>query len=157
MSPAAPVLRFLWGLAPAGAQKTVLPRDDAAQDMGFVAYRGELLAAARARDVEAVLAHRGRRAVELRPEQGRNTLRVWLTEGPGFLPANWLWRELEEILVLGAVRLPDGGFCVPYIACDDFGLAYDPLATAFVVRDRAPACTAPADGEKARWTASRCS
>jgi hypothetical protein len=145
--PLLPVLALLASLAsaPAGAQ-TVPPRDDAAQDMSFAAYRGELLAAARARDVEAVLA---RTAADVQLsfglDRGRDTLRTWLTEGSGFLPAERLWRELEEILVLGAVRRPDNGFCTPYIACDDFGLAYDPFAVAFVVRDRAPAYAAPAD------------
>lgn len=127
------------------------PRDDAAKDPSFAAYRAALMKAVKKRDVERlVAASTPEIKLSFGGQHGRKTLRALLS-GKGAEGADrpaFYWRELETILGMGGVFNKHGNFCAPYPSCVDVTPCpdCDAFDTIFVTAKNAPAHAKP-DGK----------
>lgn len=127
--------------APAAAE-WIPPVDEAAQDPALLAVRDALIAAVRAHDVDAVIAHADPNIrLGFGDMDGIAQFRADL-EAPY---SKFYWQALLRTLELGGVFFsgdPDT-FCTPYPSCIDLGPEADPFFTAVITRPDAAVRTAP--------------
>jgi hypothetical protein len=99
------------------AERKLQPVDEAWKDPTLVAFRKDLLAAVKRRDVRYVVARAARKIqLSFGGYAGRKTFREWLTlEGM----RETYWSELERVFSLGGVFTEKDSFCIPYVACVD--------------------------------------
>ena len=132
--------------APVPAEELKLyPVDEAAEDAAFLAFRDDLLAAIRRRDLEAVAAVASEDIkLSFGGSYGRRTFREWLVEDDLGLGISY-WEELERAIGLGGVFEGPGSFCTPYVFCLDIPDcdSCDPYETLIAVSDRAPVYGSP--------------
>jgi hypothetical protein len=144
--PAAILAALLFLSAPVPAEELKLyPVDEAAQDPAFLAFRDDLLAAIRRRDLEAVVAVASDDIkLSFGGSYGRQTFREWLVEDDTGLGTSY-WVELERAIGLGGVFEGPESFCTPYVFCLDIPDCdiCDPHETLVAVNDRAPVYGAP--------------
>jgi hypothetical protein len=128
----------------------LLPRDEAADDAAFLAFRGDLLAKLRAGEFAAVaaMAHPNIK-LSFGGSSGRETLHRWLIENPAS-DGGSLRQELERAITLGGVFLGPDSFCTPYVFCLDIPgcEACDPYEILVAVREAAPVYAAPDTGAR---------
>jgi hypothetical protein len=137
-------LLFLAAPAPAEELK-FYPVDNAAQDPAFLAFRDELLAAIRRRDLEAVVAVASDDIkLSFGGSYGRRTFRERLVEDDMDLEISY-WKELERAIALGGVFEGPESFCTPYVFCLDVPDCdtCDPYETLIATSDRAPVYRKP--------------
>jgi hypothetical protein len=119
--------------------------DEAAEDPAFLAFRDDLLAAIRARNLEAVVAVAADDIkLSFGGSYGRETFRAWLVEDDMGLGISY-WQELERALALGGVFEGAESFCTPYVFCLDISGCdtCDPYETLIATIDRAPVYAVP--------------
>lgn len=99
------------------ADRKLPPVDEAWKDPTLVAFRKNLLAAVKRRDVKYVVARAARNIrLSFGGYAGRKTLREWLRlEGM----RETYWPEWEGVFSLGGVFTDKDSFCIPYVACVD--------------------------------------
>ena len=137
--------------APVPAEELKLtPVDEAAEDPSFLAFRDDLLAAIRLRDIEAVVAVASEDIkLSFGGSYGRETFREWLVENDMGLGISY-WTELERAVALGGVFEGPESFCTPYTFCLDIPGCdtCDPYETLIAVSDRAAVYAAPDRGSE---------
>lgn len=91
------------------------PFDEAGQDPAFQAFRDDLLAAVKRRDLEAVV-HVAAADILLSygEDTGPERLREWLAGQSSEVDAAYLWGQLEDVLAHGGGWDQQGGFGAPY-------------------------------------------
>lgn len=125
----------------------ILPVDEAAQDPEFLAFRDQLLAAVRRRDVDAVVAIAAEDIkLSFGGGYGRDQFRQRLASDDNGEGGSY-WGELEWALQLGGVFNGDHGrqFCTPYVSCTGPHQCgnCDPFETLVAVSGHAPVYTTP--------------
>lgn len=119
------------------------PRDESAQDPSFAAFREELLAAVRTRNLDRVAAMASEEVqLSFGDDSGRVSFRnEWLVEDvdPDYL------QNLETLLSLGAVRIGEDSFCMPYTFCAKVDAPFDPFETLIVTAPKAKLRLQPED------------
>ncbi|MEZ5666650.1 MAG: hypothetical protein R3F55_04290 [Alphaproteobacteria bacterium] len=136
---------------PAAAEPfRAMPVDEASEVPELATLRDALLAAVRARDVEAVVALADPHIVlSFGGDGGRETLRAWL-EGDDETP--WLgpeyWRQLQTALELGGSFWHDEAgalrdFCAPYTFYADYPVEWDVFEVIVVIGDAVPMHAGP--------------
>lgn len=137
--------------APAPAAELKLPPvDEAGEDPAFLAFRDDLLAAVRRRDIEAVAAAAGEDIkLSFGGSYGRETFRDWLVQDDTGSGVSY-WVELERAIALGGVFEGPESFCTPYVSCRRIPDcdSCDPYETLIAVSDRAPVHAAPDRGSE---------
>jgi hypothetical protein len=103
---------FLAG--PARAERVTFPPfDEAAQEPDFAAFRDELLAAVKARDIDAIVAAAADDIqLSYGGDAGTETFRSWL-QGGGYDEVGNYWAKLERVLSEGG-RFEGGMFVAPW-------------------------------------------
>jgi hypothetical protein len=102
--------------APA-AELKLHPVDEAGEDPAFLAFRDDLLAAIRRRDLEAVVAVASEDIkLSFGGSYGRETFREWLVEDDTGSGVSY-WQELERAISLGGIFEGPESFCTPYVFC----------------------------------------
>jgi hypothetical protein len=118
------------------ARRPVPPADEAARDAALIKVREAILAAARTRNIDALLAHVTRDVqLDFGGTKGHAALKRKLQREPD------LWQELAWVLEHGG-RFSDGMFWAPYTFHADLG-DIDAFQAGIVVSSRAPAHAAP--------------
>jgi len=137
---------LLFLAAPVPAEELKLyPVDEAAEDPAFLAFRADLQAAIRRRDLEAVVAVASDDIkLSFGGSYGRRTFRDWLVED-GMDPGISYWQELERAVSLGGLFEGPESFCTPYVFCLEIPGCdtCDPYETLIAVSARAPVYGAP--------------
>jgi hypothetical protein len=124
----------------AAEELKLYPVDEAAKDSEFLAFRDDLLAAIRRRDLEAVVAvARENIKLSFGGSYGRETFRDWLVADDPGLGSSY-WAELERAIALGGVFEGPESFCTPYTFCLEIPGCdpCDPYETLIATSDRAP-------------------
>lgn len=127
------------------AELKLHPVDEAGEDPAFLAFRDDLLAAVRRRDLEAVVAVASEDIkLSFGGSYGRRTFREWLVEDDRDSGASY-WEELERAISLGGLFEGPESFCTPYISCREVpGCdACDPYETLIATSDRSAVYAAP--------------
>lgn len=108
------------------------PLDETPRDPGFAAFIDELERVVRERDAEALISMTAPDIMlGFGGSGGHDDLRSWLGH-PEIAPD--FWRQLEDILPLGAVRQGPDAYCLPYTGCLPTRLlaGLDPFTTIIV-------------------------
>jgi hypothetical protein len=140
---------LLFLAAPVPAEELKLyPVDEAAEDPAFLAFRDDLLAAIRRRDLEAVVEASGDDIkLSFGGSYGRAAFREWLVEDDAGLGRQGIsyWVELERAIALGGLFVGPESFCTPYTFCLDIPDCdtCDPYETLIATSDRAPVYGSP--------------
>ncbi len=120
------------------------PPDEASFDEDFLAFRDRFKAAVDSRNLSRVLSMASKDVVvSFGGDAGHQALSALLNDpdaGEGY------WFQLDDILSLPAASSSAGGYCVPYITCQDLppevGII-EPFETAFVIVPDASVYVAP--------------
>jgi hypothetical protein len=133
------------GFAVPAAELKLQPVDEAGEDPAFLAFRDDLLAAVRRRDLEAVVAVASEDIkLSFGGSYGRETFREWLVEDDTGSGVSY-WQELERAISLGGIFEGPESFCTPYIFCLEVPGCdtCDPYETLIATSDRAAVYAAP--------------